>query len=114
MRQQGREIGANSRPIHVFPFGRIVLICTAVRSEGGKMPFIKASDLFGPAGMARTPQLAAKLSCAKCNVTIQESITGCRRFGDGSFACSDCFYDSLSNDLEAHPVAPRRLARRRG
>ena len=46
--------------------------------------------------------------CAKCNVTLHESTTGCRFIG-GDCVCSDCYFHSMSDELDRHPICvPRR------
>lgn len=48
-------------------------------------------------------------SCAKCHITLQESITGCRELEDGSFMCSDCYFEDLGDALEDYPFAAPTL-----
>lgn len=78
------------------------------------MPFVKASDVFGdrasPGFYAEFEQ--EQLRCSACEESIRESITGCRKMGDGTYCCSDCYYRAMGEALEIHPVLPRRLMRR--
>ena len=75
------------------------------------MPFVKASDAFGnrasPDFYAEFEQ--GQLRCGACDDVIKESITGCRKMGDGSYCCSDCYYQAMGEALESFPLAPRRL-----
>ncbi len=77
------------------------------------MPFLRASEVFGKKKSADyLDEFKGKQLVCACTEIIQESITGCRRLGDGTFACSDCYYENLGEALEAYPIGPRRLARR--
>lgn len=49
--------------------------------------------------------------CAVCNIPLQESQTGCRQMGDGTFRCSDCYFDA-AEALEDYPILPPRVRRR--
>jgi hypothetical protein len=51
------------------------------------------------------------LECSSCAVPLQESITGCRRLGDGSHVCSDCYFRKLSDALEQYPILTPRVRR---
>jgi hypothetical protein len=41
--------------------------------------------------------------CTKCEVTLQEAITGYRKIGDAPY-CSDDYFEVLGEMVEAHPV----------
>lgn len=49
--------------------------------------------------------------CTECKIPLQESQTGCREMGDGTYRCSDCYFDAME-DLEDHPILPPRIRRR--
>lgn len=49
--------------------------------------------------------------CAVCEIPLQESQTGCREMGDGTFRCSDCYFDATER-LEDFPILPPRIRRR--
>ncbi len=51
-------------------------------------------------------------TCGNCAVELQESQTGCRHMGDGSYLCSDCYFDSFAAELESLPVLPPRVRHR--
>jgi predicted RNA-binding Zn-ribbon protein involved in translation (DUF1610 family) len=42
--------------------------------------------------------------CPGCGVAVQETITG-KRWTPQGYACSDCYYEELGADVEAHPIA---------
>lgn len=49
-------------------------------------------------------------SCEVCHIPLQEAITGCRPYGAGSFACSDCYFEAIGRDLDETPMyAPRTV-----
>ncbi len=48
--------------------------------------------------------------CAVCNVELQETITGKRETPSG-FACSDCYYGELGDEVEQHPIASAGIRR---
>lgn len=73
----------------------------------GHMPLIRAADIV--AGTAKMPQTG--FACDDCREPIHESLTGCRRLGDGSFVCSDCYF-KLFEALENTPIMSPRLRRR--
>lgn len=50
--------------------------------------------------------------CATCNVTLHEHETGYRRLGDGTYVCSDCYFERMGADLESFPIIPPRVRRR--
>lgn len=49
-------------------------------------------------------------TCCKCQVSLQETITGRRDTPDGS-ACSDCYYELLGAEIERHPIASAGVRR---
>jgi hypothetical protein len=59
-------------------------------------------------GSLRAP---GALNCSECNTSLQEALTGCRRLGDGSHVCSDCYFE-LSSALEKFPIVTPRVRRR--
>lgn len=48
--------------------------------------------------------------CGHCGVPLQETLTGCREY-DGKNLCSDCYFDALGDELEAHPIRAFRVVR---
>lgn len=78
------------------------------------MPFMRASELFRDKASADyfAEFERSQLRCSACNDVVKESVTGCRKMGDGGYCCSDCYYTQLGDELEAHPVFPQRLVRR--
>ena len=82
--------------------------------EGFIVPFVKASELFGEKTSANyfSEFARSQLRCTACDEPIKESVTGCRKMGDGGYCCSDCYYKQLGDELETFPVMPRRLVRR--
>lgn len=57
--------------------------------------------------VAKDPQILMRSvreqRCCKCNVSLQETITGKRHTADG-FACSDCYYEALGEEVEQRPL----------
>lgn len=49
--------------------------------------------------------------CVVCSIALHESETGCREMGDGTFRCSDCYFDK-AEELAIYPILPPRLRRR--
>jgi hypothetical protein len=54
---------------------------------------------------------AGLVSCEECDVPLQETITGCRPYTDGTFACSDCYFRAIGRELEDAPLYSRRTMR---
>lgn len=50
-------------------------------------------------------------SCSDCGIPLQETVTGNRPCGHGQHLCSDCFYDAVGRELDAHPIATLRVLR---
>ena len=48
--------------------------------------------------------------CANCDVLLQETITGKRKSPKGD-VCSDCYYELIGAEVEAHPIATPGLRR---
>ena len=48
--------------------------------------------------------------CVKCEVPLQETVTGNRKTDEGH-VCSDCYFRMLSDELEQHPVFVPRTSR---
>ena len=57
-----------------------------------------------------TPDTATTMVCPVCGVTIQETLTGCRKFDD-KYHCSDCYFDKIGEWLDDHPVGVPHLRR---
>ena len=55
---------------------------------------------------------ATALGCGNCKITLQESQTGCRHVAGNIYLCSDCYFDSLGDALEAQPILPPRVRHR--
>jgi hypothetical protein len=51
------------------------------------------------------------VTCKSCRVPLQESRTGMRPRGDGTFYCSDCYFDAFSKELDKHPISAGRSPR---
>jgi len=57
----------------------------------------------------RKLELAGKIKevplprCAKCNVVLQETITGNRRVGNDR-VCSDCYFDDFGRLIDERPI----------
>jgi len=51
------------------------------------------------------------LSCATCGTPLQESITGMRQRSDGRSDCSDCYFDAVSDAIDARPIGAGRRPR---
>lgn len=49
-------------------------------------------------------------TCCGCGIMLQETITGRRKTPDGE-ACSDCYYESLGELVEAHPIVSAGIRR---
>jgi hypothetical protein len=59
------------------------------------------------------PDVLTKLTrerCSVCNVELQETITGKRETPSG-FACSDCYYGQLGEEIELHPIGSAGIRR---
>ena len=50
------------------------------------------------------------MKCSECNVPIQETLTGCRPFGE-QFHCSDCYFDEIGKWLDDHPLGVPHVQR---
>lgn len=48
--------------------------------------------------------------CGRCRIPLQETLTGCREY-DGKHLCSDCYFDTLGDELEAYPIRAFRAVR---
>jgi hypothetical protein len=48
--------------------------------------------------------------CCSCQVPLQETITGKRKTSEG-FACSDCYYEELGEELEQRPLGSAGVRR---
>ena len=72
------------------------------------MPLFNAADVLS--GAATYPNTSFK--CEACKSPIQETVTGCRRMQDGTYRCSDCYFDQLGADLESTPITSPRIRRR--
>jgi hypothetical protein len=48
--------------------------------------------------------------CFRCNVVLQETLTGKRSTPDGD-ACSDCFYEQMGEEIESYPIASAGIRR---
>ena len=71
------------------------------------MALLRAVDILS--GKAKMPERV--FACNQCKTAIHESITGCRKLGDGTYVCSDCYFEDLGDALEAFPILPPRAAR---
>ncbi len=49
-------------------------------------------------------------SCARCRCRLQETVTGYRDTEDGAM-CSDCYYRTIGEFLDTHPIAVPRTRR---
>jgi len=56
--------------------------------------------------------LAGAKKCAKCDVELQETITGNRKSHLGN-VCSDCYYDIFGEEMEKNSLPMHRLYRER-
>lgn len=72
------------------------------------MAWIRAVDVLS--GKAQMPEKV--FECNKCRTPIYESVTGCRRLGDGTYVCSDCYFEDFGDAIEAFPILPPRTRRR--
>lgn len=48
--------------------------------------------------------------CCGCGILLQETITG-RRPMPGGEGCSDCYYESLGELVESHPIVSAGIRR---
>jgi hypothetical protein len=48
--------------------------------------------------------------CCTCGLELQETITGKRKMPNG-YACSDCYYAELGEEIERHPLASAGIRR---
>ena len=69
--------------------------------------------------LAKNPRLLDELRatqsqqgpcCCGCGILLQETITGRRKAPKGE-ACSDCYYESLGELVEAHPIVSAGIRR---
>jgi len=72
------------------------------------MPTFLKDVLRDPQLLQRSPFEQQK--CWKCEVPLQETITGKRQMAQG-FACSDCYYGELGAEIERHPIASAGIRR---
>lgn len=56
---------------------------------------------------------AGMVTCVACDTPLQEAITGNRELGDGTHMCSDCYFEALGKELDAHPISALRVSRPR-
>lgn len=49
-------------------------------------------------------------SCSRCHCRLQETVTGYRDTADGPM-CSDCYYQTIGEFLDTHPIAVPRTRR---
>jgi hypothetical protein len=68
------------------------------------MALFQALDILS--GKVKMPE--RNFSCHKCGIAIRESETGCRKLGDGKFACSGCYFEDFGDAIEAYPILPPR------
>ena len=66
---------------------------------------LRALEDKGEPAFGETPK------CAVCEIILHEAHTGCRRMGDGTFRCSDCYFDALE-EVDVPPILPPRIRRR--
>ena len=59
---------------------------------------------------ARRVELPGVQRCVKCEVPLQEAVTGNRPTDEGP-VCSDCYFQMLSAELDNHPIIMPRAAR---
>ncbi len=50
---------------------------------------------------------AGVVTCNKCGIPLQESVTGNRPNG----TCSDCYFEDFGEELDKHPIALLRVTR---
>ena len=55
-------------------------------------------------------EIAHVEKCTKCKVPLQETITGCRKVNNG-YMCSDCYFEEMGNEIEAHPIGIPQMHR---
>jgi hypothetical protein len=55
-------------------------------------------------------ELFQPTKCLICGETLHESTTGCRPI-EGGCACSDCYFEAFSKELEQHPICVPRMHR---
>jgi hypothetical protein len=65
--------------------------------------------------LVKNPRLLSELRskqecCCYCQTPLQETLTGKRKAPDG-YACSDCYYDKLGEEIEQHPIASAGIRR---
>ncbi|MBI4027618.1 MAG: hypothetical protein HY360_21710 [Verrucomicrobia bacterium] len=48
--------------------------------------------------------------CSGCGIMLQETITG-KRQTPGGYACSDCYYEQLGEEIERRPIASAGIRR---
>jgi hypothetical protein len=48
--------------------------------------------------------------CCGCGIVLQETITGRQKTPEGE-ACSDCYYESLGELVEDHPIVSAGIRR---
>lgn len=48
--------------------------------------------------------------CVKCKVPLQETVTGNRKTDEGH-VCSDCYFKTISDELDQHPIFMPRASR---
>lgn len=42
--------------------------------------------------------------CDGCGIPLQETLTGHLPCADGAHLCSDCYFEKLGEELDAHPI----------
>jgi len=66
--------------------------------------------VFFAAMKERGGETQGNFACGHCGITLQESITGCRKVAD-EFYCSDCYFSEMGDALEAYPISAPKVHR---
>ncbi|WP_374346557.1 hypothetical protein [Phenylobacterium sp.] len=70
----------------------------------------KAALQADEAALAARQTVTGILACVACEEPLQESVTGSRHTHKG-YMCSDCYFEELGRELDAHPIMTPRAVR---
>lgn len=70
----------------------------------------KAALNADEAALAEGKTVSGIDACVNCTTPLQESVTGSRHTDKG-YMCSDCYFEELGRELDAHPIMTPRAVR---
>jgi hypothetical protein len=117
--REARSMGSDPLPEEIIKnvrFHHHMWTLVGVQGPAGQQRLksaMKVSDFL--AAVARDEKRLAEgkpagsgLTCASCQVPLQESVTGMRQRRDGTCVCSDCYFDAISAAIDERPIGVAR------